>query len=181
VAALLRRAVKAWVQGLEKRKFAATTRPGRGLRRASANPRCIPAHVKRTVWARDRGQCTFTADDGHRCLANTRIEYDHIVPVARGGKAPAENIRLRCRAHNQFAGEQVFGTEFMRRKREEAQRAKERDVVPWLRQLGFRVDEAKRAAGHCESIPDAPLEERLKAALRILAPHRGGRIVPAPA
>ena len=34
-------------------------------------------------------------------------------------------LRLRCRAHNQYEAERVFGTEFMKRKREEARRAAE--------------------------------------------------------
>jgi hypothetical protein len=46
-------------------------------------------------------------------------------------------------------------------------------VTPWLRQLGFRAEEAKRAALHCEAIPDASLEERVRYALSVLSPpHR---------
>jgi hypothetical protein len=40
------------------------------------------------------------------------------------------------------------------------------EVVPWLRALGLRVDEARRAAEPCGAIPDAPLEERVRYALR---------------
>ena len=73
----------------------------------------------------------------------------------------------------------------MRHKREAAQRAaaearaqkaaaaeqdRERDVVPWLRTLGFSAEEARRAAACCETMPDAPLEERVRAALSCLAP-----------
>jgi hypothetical protein len=42
----------------------------------------------------------------------------------------------------------------------------EHDVVPWLRALGFNATEARRAAERCEHIPDAQLEERVRAALR---------------
>jgi hypothetical protein len=31
-----------------------------------------------------------------------------------GGPVAAENIRLRCRAHNELAAEQDFGRDFMR-------------------------------------------------------------------
>jgi len=49
----------------------------------------------------------------------------------------------------------------------------ERDVIPWLRQLGFRADEARRAAAVCESIPEASLEQRVRLALSVLQPpHR---------
>jgi hypothetical protein len=47
-----------------------------------------------------------------------RLEFDHIEAFARGGQATVSGIRLRCRAHNQFAAECTFGPEFMRGKRE---------------------------------------------------------------
>jgi len=49
-----------------------------------------------------------------------------------------------------------------------AERAAELDVIPCLRQLGFRVEEARLAARHCETIPDAPIEERVRTALKFL-------------
>jgi hypothetical protein len=48
------------------------------------------------------------------------LEFDHIEAVARGGEATAENVRLRCRAHNQHAAECTFGSGFMSDKRAEA-------------------------------------------------------------
>jgi hypothetical protein len=49
----------------------------------------------------------------------------------------------------------------------------DRDVVPWLRWLGVRPGDARRAAELCASIPDASLEERVRFALKHLAPpHR---------
>ena len=205
-AEVLDRALDALIEKLEKRKFAATPRP-RPSKRWSTNPRHVPAHVKRAVWERDGGQCTFVSEAGRRCPARKLLEFDHVEEVARGGQATVAGIRLRCRAHNQYAAECTFGTAFMSRKREEArraaaekraraaaekraaaerlaavaraaaaaaaERAKELDVVPWLRQLGFRGDEARRAAARCEAIPDTPLEERVRFALSVLgAPHR---------
>ena len=182
LAAVLDRALDALIGQLEQRKFAATSKPQ--PRRATTGKRQIPAHVRRTVWARDGGQCTFVGETGQRCPARTRLEFDHVEPVARGGRATVSQIRLHCRAHNQYAAECTFGTAFMNHKRQEAQRAaaaravadeqgEERDVVPWLRRLGFRAEEARRAALRCESIPDASLEERLRLALSCLRPpHR---------
>ena len=54
IAEVLDRALDALIRQLEKRKFAATSRPRRGPSRSSANPRHIPAEVKRAVWERDR-------------------------------------------------------------------------------------------------------------------------------
>ena len=135
------------------------------------------------------------ADDGHRCEARTHLQFDHIVPVAHGGESTVANVRLRCRAHNQYAAEQEFGRDFMRWKREQAaerdaarRRARtpapaptpDEDVVPWLRQLGFRAELARAAAAACEHMRGATLEERVKAALRYFRP-RGTTVTPAPA
>jgi len=52
-------------------------------------------------------------------------------------------------------------------------------VVPWLRALGFSAAEARRAAERCEHVPDASLEERVRAALSTFR-GRGSHSVPAP-
>jgi len=103
---------------LERRKFAATDRPGPA--HPSSSRRHIPAAVKRAVRERDGDQCTFVSDGGKRCPSRSKLEFDHIEPVARGGEATADNLRLVCRAHNQYAAERVFGADFMDCKRAEA-------------------------------------------------------------
>ena len=120
VAAVLERALDALIPQLEKRKFAATDRPHAA--RPTGGARHVPAHIKRAVWQRDGGQCTFVSETGHRCPSRTFLEFDHIDEVALGGRASIGRMRLRCRAHNQYAAERTFGVEFMRRKRNEARR-----------------------------------------------------------
>jgi hypothetical protein len=100
---------------LEKRKFGKTSRPGR--RRGSKNPRYVSPAIQRAVYERDGGQCTFVGTGGKRCEARETLEYDHVDPVARGGRATVSGIRLLCRTHNQYAAECTFGTEFMQAKR----------------------------------------------------------------
>ena len=51
-----------------------------------------------------------------------------------------------------------------------ARKERAAEVTPWLRSLGFRMDEAQRGAAACEHLADAPLEERVKVALASLAP-----------
>ncbi|MBI3538683.1 MAG: hypothetical protein HY076_00200 [Candidatus Eisenbacteria bacterium] len=174
LAVVIERALDALVCRLEKQKFAATSRPRPTTRRSSAHPRYVPATVKRAVWERDGGRCTFLSEHGRRCPARTRLEFDHVEPVARGGRATLAGLRLLCRAHNQYAAERVFGAAFMGHKRNESRRAgAARDVTPWLRGLGFRADEARRAAAACAAIPDASLEERVRfALLQLMPPHR---------
>ena len=128
VAQVLERALVALVEKLEKQKFAkcAQSRP----RSSKAKGRHIPAEIRRTVWQRDGGQCTFVSEKGDRCEARTRLEFDHIEAVARGGQTSTAGLRPRCQAHNQHEAECTFGAGFMQEKREDARckaaRAKER-------------------------------------------------------
>ena len=118
ILAVVKGAFKCYVGELRKQKFAATDRPRPA--KPGASPHHIPAAVKRAVFKRDGGQCAFVGDNGTRCTARGALEYDHIEPVARGGDATLENVRLLCRAHNAYAAERAFGAEFMDRKRHEA-------------------------------------------------------------
>jgi len=120
VAEVLKRALNLLVQKLEQKKFAKSgrSRPKRG----SANPRYVPAAVRRAVWQRDDGMCTFVGQNGKRCEECSRLEFDHIEPLAGGGRTVASNLRLRCRAHNQHAADGAFGGGFMRGKRDQARR-----------------------------------------------------------
>jgi hypothetical protein len=142
VAEVLDRALDALIAQLEKRKFGGSPRPraprekgangngpnGHGANGSgatttagpSASGRYIPAHVRRAVWKRDQGRCTFVSASGHRCGARRFLEFDHIVPLARGGEATVDGMRLRCRAHNQYEAERAFGKGFMEEKRREA-------------------------------------------------------------
>jgi Holliday junction resolvasome RuvABC DNA-binding subunit len=50
-------------------------------------------------------------------------------------------------------------------------RAATEEVIAPLRQLGFRAEEARRAAALCASIPDASLEQRVRRALSYFHPR----------
>ena len=173
LAQVLERALEVLVEKLEQRRFAATSRSR--PRRGTPKGRIIPAAVRREVWHRDGGQCTFVSDKGHRCEARSRLELDHVIPVSRGGEASAANLRLRCRAHNQFAAECTYGAGFVQRKREAARArstapAPDADVIKSLRALGFRPDEVQRGVAAGASRPEASLEQRVRLALSTLAP-----------
>lgn len=200
---VLKRALDVLVERLEQRKFARHARSG--VRRGAPKGRHIPALVRRAVFERDGGQCTFTSDAGMRCEARDRLEFDHVVPMARGGLTTGSNLRLRCRAHNQHEAEQAFGAGFMRAKREASRRsavdarvrriatqqrarrnetetsphepaatdaraAREAELIPWLRQLGYKAEEARLGAEAGAKLTEASLEQRVRAALNALAP-----------
>ncbi len=167
VAQVVARALKALITKLEQQKSAKTDRP-RACRH-SDDARHIPAEVKREVWERDSGQCTFVGENGHRCESRTRLEFDHVEPVATGGRATVKGLRLRCRAHNQLTAEQAFGRDFMDTKRQTGgkQPLPEHvaEVVPVLRRLGMQVQEAREWAACCADMAEAPLEDRIRHAL----------------
>ncbi len=210
----------AWRSQLEKRRC------GKGAHRtarcARTDTRHVPAAVRDEVWRRDGGQCTYTSDAGRRCQCRAQLELDHVTPIARGGASTADNLRLRCRRHNQLEAERTFGRGFMVTKRDAARTARdaaraardaaqaaartardaardaaraERDasrdqgrlhdatrraaaaeVVPYLRRLRLGANEARDLAWRV-SASEKPLEDRVRAALKLLAP-RGVRTSP---
>src|SRR5262249_25010171 len=157
-----------------------------------------------------KGQCTYVSESGRRCEARSDLEFDHKREFARGGEATVDNIRLRCRGHNQHTAERTFGAGFMERKRAAAAaQAKKRtsrsadtpppeppvgtaehDVYRALLTLGYRAGEARRATAVCADMSDASPQDKLRRALAYfpqrchgVAPFTaspGGR-VPAPA
>lgn len=118
---VLKPAVALFVTSLEKKKFGGAGEASEAVpRRRTKGGRHIPRRVRRAVMKRDGGQCTFVSASGHRCEARRGLEFDHAKEHARGGEATEANIRLRCRAHNQYTAEQAFGAGFMQGKRENA-------------------------------------------------------------
>jgi len=81
--------------------------------RPSKNPNHVPAAMRRAVWARDDGKCTWPLDSGGICGSTLRLEIDHVVPRGRGGPSTVENCRLACAMHNQLAARQVYGDDWM--------------------------------------------------------------------
>jgi 5-methylcytosine-specific restriction endonuclease McrA len=116
VSAIVDRALTVLLEQLERRQLAAAKRP-RQPRPSTGDSRYIPAAVKRVVWARDGGQCTFSGPHG-RCMERGFLEFHHLVPFAAGGETTAENLTLYCRAHNQPEAEQFFGPHLAREERQ---------------------------------------------------------------
>ncbi|ABC80634.1 HNH endonuclease [Anaeromyxobacter dehalogenans] len=93
------------------RRKGITARPQKNVR--PSKPDHIPAHVRREVWARDGGRCTFVLPSGETCGSTHQLELDHVVLRARGGASTADNLRIRCRGHNLAEARRVFGDAFM--------------------------------------------------------------------
>ena len=76
--------------------------------RSTSSSRYIPTSLKHAVWLRDRSQCTYIYN-GRRCKETRRLEIDHIRPFALDGQTVLNNVRLLCRAHNQYRAIKTFG------------------------------------------------------------------------
>ena len=75
------------------------TQPSDRARRS----RYIPAPVRREVWRRDGGCCSYVdPHSGRRCGSRFLLELDHVVPFALGGSAEPGNLRVRCAAHHRL-------------------------------------------------------------------------------
>ena len=106
-AEVIDRALTLLVADLERRRMASVKQP-RASRNTNASSRHVPAAVRRAVWSRDGGRCAFVGRQG-RCAETGQLECHHVHPFALGGATTADNLELRCRAHNQHEGRLVFG------------------------------------------------------------------------
>ncbi len=60
----------------------------------------IPKSVKIHVWQRDQARCV-------NCGSNEKLEYDHIIPLSKGGSNTERNIQLLCERCNRSKGASI--------------------------------------------------------------------------
>jgi 5-methylcytosine-specific restriction endonuclease McrA len=70
--------------------------------RAAKVTRYIPANIKREIWLKAQGRC-------ENCRSTFALEFDHIIPFAKGGLTSKENLRLLCRNCNQRKAIEHYG------------------------------------------------------------------------
>jgi len=117
VGSILDRALTLLIDHLERRRFAQVASPRPSPGESAASGRHIPAAVRRAVWQRDEGRCAFVGRTG-RCRETAFLEFHHVTPYSTGGPATADNIQLRCRAHNQYEARVLFGDALVRERQE---------------------------------------------------------------
>jgi hypothetical protein len=62
-------------------------------RRQETTRRPIPEAVRHAVWRRDGAACV-------QCGAQENLEFDHIIPISRGGANTERNLQLLCETCN---------------------------------------------------------------------------------
>lgn len=67
---------------------------------SNASSRYISRDVRQRVWQRFGGRCA-------QCSANSYLEFDHIIPVAKGGGNSEANIQLLCRGCNLSKSDEI--------------------------------------------------------------------------
>lgn len=60
----------------------------------------IPDEVKMFVWKRDEGRCV-------KCESREKLEFDHIIPVSKGGSSTARNLQLLCEKCNRSKSDSI--------------------------------------------------------------------------
>lgn len=60
----------------------------------------IPEAVRMFVWQRDGGKCI-------KCGNRELLEFDHIIPVSKGGSSTERNIQLLCETCNRTKGSAI--------------------------------------------------------------------------
>lgn len=60
----------------------------------------IKEQVRAEVWRRDLGMCRV-------CNSRQNLQFDHIIPVSKGGATTASNLQILCRACNQKKGAKI--------------------------------------------------------------------------
>lgn len=113
IAKILSKAISVLLAQVREQKFAEVSRP------RSASPsvhpsRHIPAAIRRAVWQRDGGRCTYVSADGRRCDSNSFLEFDHADAWTWTRAHSIDGITLRCRAHNQLRARRDFGPAHMK-------------------------------------------------------------------
>jgi hypothetical protein len=112
VGKILSRAISALLAQVRKQKCADVSSP-RSAKPNEKASRHVPAEIRRAVWQRDGGRCTYISAGGRKCDSNEFIEFDHTDAWARTGTHSIDGITLRCRAQNQLRARIDFGEHHM--------------------------------------------------------------------
>ena len=127
-------AVSEKLERLEAKRYGASSKPRKSPAQSDtrAKSRYVPAAVRRRVWERDGGRCSFVDRSGRRCTERHRLEFHHEDPFGLGGDHDPEKMRLLCKRHNLHLAERVYGKDVMESYRNKGGRVSETPPVDGL-------------------------------------------------
>jgi hypothetical protein len=120
VVGVIDRALDLLIEEVTKERFGAGRTPRSTAAEAEQREvvtRHIPDAIKREVYERDGGQCTYVSDEGRRCQERGGLEFEHPEGFALTGRHAVEELTLHCRAHNQHSAAKLYGRDFMQARR----------------------------------------------------------------
>src|SRR5207253_4933310 len=116
---IFRAALQLYIAEVKKQRFGVGRKPRSDAGEVvETDSRHIPDSMKRAVYERDGGRCTFVDERGRRCEEKGGLEIDHVDGFARTHLHELNALRLLCRAHNRYAAERMYGAAFMNAARE---------------------------------------------------------------
>jgi HNH endonuclease len=62
--------------------------------------RYISPELRQAVWTRDGGRCI-------QCQSESLLEYDHIIPLSKGGATSYGNLQILCRTCNRHKSDRI--------------------------------------------------------------------------
>ena len=77
----------------------AASEPTRSEAKQNVRP-TIPKEVQRAVWRRDQGRCV-------ECDSKELLEFDHVIPLSKGGSNTERNLQLLCQRCNRQKGARI--------------------------------------------------------------------------
>jgi hypothetical protein len=76
----------------------------------------IPRKMKRDTLQKASYCCEWSPKNKKRCDNRSKLEIDHIVHRAHGGKTTLSNLQVLCKAHNNMKAKDEMGNEFIENK-----------------------------------------------------------------
>lgn len=125
LASIFDRALTLLIAAEEKRIWGVgrRARPAKSRLPGPAKSRHVPDELRRAVYLRDGGCCTYVDAKGKRCGERDFLQIDHVDGFGRTNEHSLERMRLLCAGHNRLTAELMYGREFIAEKVKQARRA----------------------------------------------------------
>lgn len=169
---MLEDAVDLLIAHERKQRFAVGAKPRKSKaadRGEVSASRQIPAEIRRAVYERDGGCCTYLHRDREgerrRCGSRWKLTFEHLVPFAVSRRHRVDEITLRCAGHNRLAADQAFGAAWMEQRVQAERRRRATDA-------GARQTPASSAPRHTGPRRGVPAQLDLLANVRAHVPSQ---------